>query len=126
MTAAQDPARSVTAQGQYAGAVSRFLAYAIDLVVSSGVFALALAGISYAVHVVTGKQISWSRQDVVVAVIFVAWEFFYFGYSWAASGRTFGMAVRGVRVGGGVPAQLPAVRPGPPRHPRAAGTPRPA
>ena len=98
MTAAQDPARSVTAQGQYAGAVSRFLAYAIDLVVSSGVFALALAGISYAVHVVTGKQISWSRQDIVVTVIFVAWEFFYFGYSWAASGRTFGMAVLGVRV----------------------------
>jgi hypothetical protein len=27
-----------------------------------------------------------------------AWEFFYFGYSWAASGRTFGMAVLGVRV----------------------------
>jgi uncharacterized RDD family membrane protein YckC len=30
--------------------------------------------------------------------VFVAWEFFYFGYSWAASGRTFGMAALGVRV----------------------------
>jgi uncharacterized RDD family membrane protein YckC len=30
--------------------------------------------------------------------VFAVWEFFYFGYSWAASGRTFGMAVLGVRV----------------------------
>ena len=84
------PAHSVTAQGHYAGSVSRFLAFAIDLAVSTGVFALALAGISYAV--------SWNRQDIAVTVIFVAWEFFYFGYSWAASGRTLGMAVLGVRV----------------------------
>ena len=98
MTAAHDSARSVTAQGQYAGAVSRFLAYAIDLFASSAVFALALAAISYAVHVIVGRQVSWNRQNIVVAIIFVAWEFFYFGYSWAASGRTFGMAVLGVRV----------------------------
>ena len=28
----------------------------------------------------------------------MAWQFFYFGYSWAMSGRTAGMAVLGVRV----------------------------
>jgi uncharacterized RDD family membrane protein YckC len=92
------PARSVTAQGNYAGSVSRFLAYAIDLVISTGVFTLALAGISYVVQIVTGKQVSWNRQDIAVTVIYVAWEFFYFGYSWAMSGRTAGMAVLGVRV----------------------------
>ena len=43
------PADSVTAQGNYAGSVSRFLAYAIDLIASSAVFALALAAISYVV-----------------------------------------------------------------------------
>jgi uncharacterized RDD family membrane protein YckC len=32
------------------------------------------------------------------AIDIAAWEFFFFGYSWAASGRTFGMAVLGVRV----------------------------
>ena len=95
---APTPARSVTAQGQYAGSVSRFLAYAIDLIVSSAVFTLALAAISYVVQIVTGKQVSWNRQDIVVVVTYVAWEFFYFGYSWAVSGRTFGMAVLGVRV----------------------------
>ena len=92
------PARSVTAQGHYAGSVSRFLAYAIDLLASSAVFALALAAISYVAQIVTGKQIHWNRQDIVVVVLYVAWEFFYFGYSWAVSGRTFGMAVLGVRV----------------------------
>ena len=46
----------------------------------------------------TGHSVSWSRTNIVVAVIFVAWEFFYFGYSWAASGRSFGMAALGVRV----------------------------
>ncbi len=92
------PAHSVTAQGHYAGSVSRFVAFAIDLALSTGVFTLALAGISYVAQVVTGTQISWNRQNIVVIVLFVAWEFFYFGYSWAMSGRTAGMAVLGVRV----------------------------
>ena len=33
-----------------------------------------------------------------MAILFVVWEFVYFGYSWAVSGRTFGMAVLGIRV----------------------------
>jgi uncharacterized RDD family membrane protein YckC len=92
------PAEAVTSQGHYAGAVSRFLAYVIDLFASSAVFALALAGISYVVKIVTGEQVSWNRQNILVVVLYVAWEFFYFGYSWAVSGRTFGMAVLGIRV----------------------------
>jgi len=92
------PAQTVTAQGDYAGSVSRFLAYAIDLFASSAVYTLVLAAISYVVQIVSGKQVSWNRQDIVVVVTYVAWEFFYFGYSWAVSGRTFGMAVLGVRV----------------------------
>ncbi len=98
MTARSQTARSVSSQGHYAGSVSRFLAYAIDLAACSGVFAAALAGISYAAQVVTGRQVTWNRENLVVAIIFVAWQFLYFGYSWAASGRTFGMAVLGVRV----------------------------
>jgi uncharacterized RDD family membrane protein YckC len=98
MSTGTDAARAVTAQGHYAGAVSRLLAYAIDLAASSAVFALALAAVSYVAQVVTGKQISWDRQGVVVSALFVAWQFFYFGYSWAVSGRTFGMAVLGIRV----------------------------
>jgi uncharacterized RDD family membrane protein YckC len=87
-------------QGHYAGSVSRFAAYAIDLVASSAVFALALAAISYGVHIVTGHDVSWNRSSPVVVVLYVLWQFFYFGYSWAVSGRTFGMATLGIRVVG--------------------------
>ena len=92
------PTESVTAQGNYAGSVSRFLAYAIDLFASTAVYTLALAAISYVVQIVTGEQVSWNRQNILVVVLYLAWEFFYFGYSWAVSGRTFGMAMLGVRV----------------------------
>ncbi|MGH3123634.1 MAG: RDD family protein, partial [Streptosporangiaceae bacterium] len=33
-----------------------------------------------------------------VAIIYVAWEFVYFAYSWGASGKTLGMALLGVQV----------------------------
>ncbi len=89
---------SVSCQGHYAGSVSRFAAYAIDLAVSSGAFSLALAAVSYGVRIVTGHTVSWNRSNLVVAIGFAVWEFVYFGYSWAVSGRTFGMALLGIRV----------------------------
>jgi uncharacterized RDD family membrane protein YckC len=92
------PARCVSLQGNYAGAASRFGAYVVDLVVSTSVFALGLAVIAFGVQIVTRHQVTWNRSNVVVAVVFVAWQFFYFGYCWAASGRTPGMALVGVRV----------------------------
>jgi uncharacterized RDD family membrane protein YckC len=88
----------LTSHGHYAGSVSRFLAFVIDAAASWGLFALGLAGVSFVAQVVTRHPVSWNRTNIVIAVIFVAWEFFYFGYSWAAGGRTFGMAVLGVRV----------------------------
>jgi uncharacterized RDD family membrane protein YckC len=87
-----------TMQGHYAGSVSRFAAYVIDVAVSSGLFAAGLALVSYAAQIVTGRVIGWSRQDVLVAVLLAAWQLLYFGYSWASGGKTFGMAVLGVQV----------------------------
>jgi uncharacterized RDD family membrane protein YckC len=85
-------------QSHYAGAVSRFAAYVVDVAVLTAAFSLGLAGISYSVQIVTGHQVSWSRSNAVVAVIFVVWQFLYFGYSWAVSGKSPGMALLGVRV----------------------------
>jgi uncharacterized RDD family membrane protein YckC len=98
MSAGVSPADMVSYQSHYAGAVSRFAAYAIDVVVIIAAFSLGLAGISYGVQIVTGQQIHWNRSGAVVAVLFVIWEFVYFAYSWAVSGRTPGMALLGVRV----------------------------
>ena len=90
--------RLISEQGNYTGAVSRFLAYLVDLVVSTAVFAIGLEITSLGVEIFTGHTIHWDRSNIVVAIIFGCWQFFYFGYSWAASGRSFGMAVLGVRV----------------------------
>jgi uncharacterized RDD family membrane protein YckC len=82
----------------FGGAVSRFVAYAVDLAVSTGVYGLALAAISFAASVITGHSISWNRNDLPVAILYVAWEFVYFAYSWGSSGKTLGMALLGVKV----------------------------
>jgi uncharacterized RDD family membrane protein YckC len=98
MSLSGSPANLVTYQAHYAGAVSRLAAYAIDITVASGLFSLALAGISYVVDLLTGHQVHWNRSNIVVAIIYFGWLGLYFAYSWAVSGRTFGMAVLGIRV----------------------------
>jgi uncharacterized RDD family membrane protein YckC len=98
-TVASAPAAArASLQGDYAGFVSRFTAYIVDVGASTGVFLLALAALSFAVSVVTGKSVEWTRNDIWVGLAYLAWLFIYFAYSWAASGKTFGMAVLGVRV----------------------------
>ena len=85
-------------QGKYAGFASRFAAFAADAGVSLGVFMLALAAISFAARVLTGKDLSWNKGDIWVIIAYAVWAFIYFAYSWAAGGRTAGMALFGVRV----------------------------
>ena len=85
-------------QGHYAGFASRFTAYVVDAGVSTGLFVLALAVVSFAVSVVTNKSVNWNTSDTWVGLVFLVWLFIYFAYSWAASGKTFGMALLGVRV----------------------------
>jgi uncharacterized RDD family membrane protein YckC len=98
-TPARPPAVArVSLQGRYAGFASRFVAFIVDEGTATGLFALALATISFVAQVLTGKPIHWNRSDFWVTLAFVGWQFLYFAYSWAASGKTFGMAVFGIRV----------------------------
>ena len=46
----------------------------------------------------TGTDISWNKGDIWVITAYAVWAFLYFAYSWAAGGRTAGMALFGVRV----------------------------
>ncbi|HWG64185.1 MAG TPA: RDD family protein [Streptosporangiaceae bacterium] len=85
-------------QAHYAGSVSRLLAYAIDLGVSTGVFMIGLAGFSFVGWIVTGHAVKLNRSDVIVGILWVVWLGIYFAYSWAAGGKTPGMALLGVRV----------------------------
>jgi uncharacterized RDD family membrane protein YckC len=85
-------------QGKYAGFASRFIAFAVDMGVSLGVYMLALAAISFAARVLTGEDISWNKGNTWVVTAYAVWAFIYFAYSWAASGSSAGMALSGVRV----------------------------
>jgi uncharacterized RDD family membrane protein YckC len=85
-------------QAKFAGFASRFAAFAVDVGVSLGVFVLALAAISFTARVLTGNDITWNKGDIWVVLAYAVWAFIYFAYSWAASGRTAGMALFGVRV----------------------------
>ena len=66
--------------------------------VSADVFMLTLAAISFAARVRTGKDITWNKGDIWAVIACAARGFVHFAYSWAAGGRTAGMAVFGVRV----------------------------
>ena len=98
MSVRTHPSQWVSAQGQYAGSASRFVAYLIDLIASTVLYLLALAIISFVVQIVTGSPVSWHRNNIVVVIIYVAWQFLYFGFQWAADGSTWGMALLGVQV----------------------------
>jgi uncharacterized RDD family membrane protein YckC len=98
LTPETPPTARVSLQGNYAGAASRLAAFAIDMAVSSGLFALALAAITYVVNLLTGRHVAWNKGDIIVAVVYAGWEFLYFAYSWSVDGKTFGMAALGVQV----------------------------
>ena len=98
MSVRTDPSQWVSVQGQYAGSASRFAAYLIDLIASTVIYWLALQLVSFVVQIVTGSPVSWHRQDIGVLITYIAWQFLYFGFQWAADGSTWGMALLGVQV----------------------------
>lgn len=95
---ARSPASGETLWGHYAGSVSRLVAFVADLVLSIAVYEIALAGVSYIAQIVTGHPVNLHQGGPVIFVIFVLWEFVYFGGAWASSGRTPGMALLGICV----------------------------
>jgi uncharacterized RDD family membrane protein YckC len=98
MSVRTHPGRWVSSQGHYAGSVSRLAAYLIDLIVSSVIFELALTAISFVASIFTGRGISYHHGSTVVTIVYVLWQFVYFGFQWAANGKTLGMSLLGVHV----------------------------
>jgi hypothetical protein len=54
--------------------------------------------VSFVVQIVTGSPVSWHRNNIAVLITYIAWQFLYFGFQWAADGSTWGMALLGVQV----------------------------
>jgi uncharacterized RDD family membrane protein YckC len=98
MTAVPAPEDTVGRQGNYAGGVSRLVAFLIDLGVIWGLYVLGTGAVSLASQLITGHSLSVSNHQILAVVVLVIWGFLYFSYQWALSGRTVGMAILGIQV----------------------------
>jgi uncharacterized RDD family membrane protein YckC len=88
-------------QGNYAGGVTRLVAFAADVGASWGIFTLGVAGITFAIGLVTGTKVDLNSRTgfaVLTLGVFIVWEFIYFAYQWSLAGKTIGMALLGIRV----------------------------
>lgn len=100
MTTVPVPSAELTVgrQGHYAGAISRLIAFAADVGASWGLYTLGVALVNAAVKLVTGRAYTLSNHRIAAVIILTGWEFIYFAYQWAVSGKTVGMALFGIQV----------------------------
>jgi uncharacterized RDD family membrane protein YckC len=92
------PEMTVGRQGHYAGAVSRLVAFAADVGASWGLYLLGTALLNVAVKLITGHTFTLTNTRFAAFMVLGFWEFLYFSYQWAVSGKTLGMAIFGVQV----------------------------
>ena len=85
-------------EGHYAGIVTRFAAFTIDIVTLALLFAIGGKVLEYVLTVLRRHPVELSDVAVLPYVALIGWAFLYFAYPLAVSGRTFGMAVGGIRV----------------------------
>ena len=92
------PELTVGRQGHYAGAVSRLVAFGVDVGVSWGLYSLGVLLFDTAFKLLTRRSYSLTNHQVLALIILGVWAFIYFSYQWAVSGKTVGMAVFGLQV----------------------------
>ena len=85
-------------QGHYAGIVTRFGTFVVDLLIIAIGFAIGGRVVEFVLSVLLRKEVDLSDSSFIGIVAFVIWAFTYFAYPLATAGRTFGMAVLGVRA----------------------------
>jgi uncharacterized RDD family membrane protein YckC len=98
VTSARPVERDVGLQGTYAGFVTRFGSFVIDVVTVFAVYALAGQVVEWILSTLGGHRFSFADARPVSLIILVAWYFLYNAYPLAIAGRTFGMALVGVRA----------------------------
>ena len=89
---------SFSRQGNYAGPISRLVAFVLDIIVAWVVIVLIFASVDFAISLMIGKPINLRHIQYVAVVVIPLWFFLYFAYQWALGGKTVGMAIFGIRV----------------------------
>jgi uncharacterized RDD family membrane protein YckC len=90
--------RSPGLEGHYAGFVTRFASFTVDVLVIAILFALGGHVVEYVLSVLLREPVRLGETSVAARIALAAWAFVYLAYPLSASGRTFGMAVLGVRA----------------------------
>ena len=85
-------------EGSYAGVVTRFVSFVIDILVIGLLFSLGGVVVEYVLSVLLREPVRIEESSVAGRVALIVWAFLYWAYPLAAAGRTFGMAVVGVRA----------------------------
>lgn len=85
-------------EGHYAGAVTRCAAFVVDIVVIATLFSLFGHVVEFVVSVLADNKIEVARGTIGSRIALGVWAFIYFAQPLAVSGRTFGMALAGIRV----------------------------
>jgi uncharacterized RDD family membrane protein YckC len=96
-TATAPPAQPLV--GHYAGAVSRGIAFLIDVFLSLALYAIAVAGGLWLLNLFSEGDLT--KSDIpgwLWGLGLAIWLAVYFGYCWMASGKTPGKAVVGLRI----------------------------
>lgn len=84
--------------GHYAGPVGRAVALALDVSLSTALFAAAAAAVSWIAKTVFQADIATDRSGIIWFAVFVAWLFLYHWIGLATVGKTIGKAAVGLRV----------------------------
>jgi uncharacterized RDD family membrane protein YckC len=92
------PDRDVSLQGHYAGICTRFVGFLLDVLAVTFLYVVFVAVLQFLVSTLSGHTFKVSDLPVASWLALTAWAIFYCAYPVAAGGRTFGMAVTGLRV----------------------------
>ena len=89
---------ALSRQGNYAGPVSRFVAFVIDIAAAWTIILVFFAAVDFAVSLIFGSSVKLKNIHYVAVIVIPLWFLIYFTYQWALSGKTLGMAIFGLRV----------------------------
>ncbi len=90
--------RAMAWQGHYAGALSRLLAYGVDLLIVSVVYGTGLALMQFAIDTATPWNVELKHGYEIILVGQLIWFAVYLGSSWVVFARSPGMSLLGIRI----------------------------
>jgi uncharacterized RDD family membrane protein YckC len=92
------PAQNGVLPPDYAGLVTRTIAFAIDVAIVEAVAALVAVTIGLGLSILSISSLLETIVAAVLALLWVVWSLGYFVFFWSSTGQTPGNRVMGIRV----------------------------